>query len=89
MPSAARRKGKWIEERRDLLVYQTRTRLELKLLGIRRQTEHEWSAELGPEDFAQLKEFLSRVWKSPLTASQRIFLGTPAPVSLIQCKPVG
>jgi DNA-binding MarR family transcriptional regulator len=28
--------------------------------------ELEWSAELGPRDFAQLKELLSRVWDSPL-----------------------
>jgi DNA-binding MarR family transcriptional regulator len=35
--------------------------------GILRDIEQEWSAELGPEDFAQLKELLSRVWESPLT----------------------
>ena len=28
--------------------------------------EREWSAELGPKEFAQLKELLSRVWESPL-----------------------
>ncbi|MDE3188788.1 MAG: MarR family transcriptional regulator [Acidobacteriota bacterium] len=32
-----------------------------------REIEREWSAELGPGDFAQLKELLYRVWKSPLT----------------------
>ena len=32
-----------------------------------RDIEREWSAELGPKDFAQLKELLSRVWESPLT----------------------
>jgi DNA-binding MarR family transcriptional regulator len=37
-----------------------------KLLGILRDIEHEWSAELGPGDFAQLKELLFRVWDSPL-----------------------
>jgi hypothetical protein len=34
--------------------------------GILRDVEHEWSAELGPKDFAQLKALLSRVWESPL-----------------------
>jgi len=29
--------------------------------------EREWSAELGIERFAQLKELLFRVWESPLT----------------------
>ena len=29
--------------------------------------EREWSAELGPQRFAQLKELLCRVWNSPLT----------------------
>src|SRR5215469_5396224 len=33
---------------------------------ILRDIEHEWSAELGPKDFAQLKELLSRIWESPL-----------------------
>lgn len=28
--------------------------------------EREWRAELGPTDFAQLKELLLRVWESPL-----------------------
>jgi DNA-binding MarR family transcriptional regulator len=28
--------------------------------------EREWSAELGPRRFAQLKELLFRVWESPL-----------------------
>jgi DNA-binding MarR family transcriptional regulator len=39
----------------------------LKILGILRNIEHEWSAELGSKDFAQLKELLFRVWESPLT----------------------
>jgi len=28
--------------------------------------EREWRAELGPKDFAKLKEILLRVWESPL-----------------------
>lgn len=31
-----------------------------------RDIEREWSAELGPTRFAQLKELLCRVWNSPL-----------------------
>jgi DNA-binding MarR family transcriptional regulator len=38
-----------------------------EVLGILRNIEREWSAELGAEDFAQLKELLFRVWESPLT----------------------
>jgi DNA-binding MarR family transcriptional regulator len=38
-----------------------------KVHDILRAIEREWSAELGPKDFAQLKELLSRVWESPLT----------------------
>ena len=38
-----------------------------KLHAILRDIEREWSAELGPKDFAQLKELLFRVWESPLT----------------------
>ena len=38
-----------------------------KVHDILHDIEHEWSAELGPKDFAQLKELLSRVWESPLT----------------------
>jgi hypothetical protein len=34
--------------------------------GILRDIEREWSAELGPKQFAQLKELLLRVWESPL-----------------------
>jgi DNA-binding MarR family transcriptional regulator len=37
------------------------------ILGILGNVEHEWSAELGPKDFALLKELLLRVWESPLT----------------------
>ena len=37
-----------------------------KILEILRKIEREWRAELGPEDFAQLKKLLFRVWESPL-----------------------
>jgi len=37
-----------------------------KVHDILHDIEHEWSDELGPKDFAQLKELLSRVWGSPL-----------------------
>jgi DNA-binding MarR family transcriptional regulator len=37
-----------------------------KVHDILREIEREWSAELGPKDFAQLKELLSRIWESPL-----------------------
>lgn len=37
-----------------------------KILEILRDIEREWSAELGPARFAQLKELLCRVWNSPL-----------------------
>ncbi len=33
-----------------------------KILEILRDIEQEWSAELGPKQFAQLKEILYRVW---------------------------
>jgi DNA-binding MarR family transcriptional regulator len=39
-----------------------------KIHDILRDIEREWSAELGPRDFAKLKELLSRVWESPLTS---------------------
>lgn len=38
-----------------------------KVHDILRDIEREWSAELGPKDFARLKELLFRVWESPLT----------------------
>jgi DNA-binding MarR family transcriptional regulator len=38
-----------------------------KVHDILRDIEQEWSAELGPRNFAQLKQLLSRVWESPLT----------------------
>ena len=37
-----------------------------RALEVLRDVEREWSAELGPKDFAQLKELLCRVWESPL-----------------------
>jgi DNA-binding MarR family transcriptional regulator len=37
-----------------------------KIHDILRDIEREWSAELGPKDFAQLKELLSRISESPL-----------------------
>ena len=38
-----------------------------KIHEILRDIEREWSAELGPKHFTQLKELLLRVWESPLT----------------------
>lgn len=38
-----------------------------KIHEILRDIEREWSAELGPKPFTQLKELLLRVWESPLT----------------------
>lgn len=37
-----------------------------KILEIFQGIEREWSDELGPRAFAQLKELLGRVWMSPL-----------------------
>jgi DNA-binding MarR family transcriptional regulator len=37
-----------------------------KIHDVLRDIEREWSAELGPKEFARLKELLSRVWESPL-----------------------
>ncbi len=42
-----------------------------KIVDILIHIEREWSAELGPKDFAQLKRLLGRVWDSSLIASQR------------------
>jgi DNA-binding MarR family transcriptional regulator len=39
----------------------------LKIHEILREIEREWSAELGPNRFGQLKELLLHVWESPLT----------------------
>ncbi len=38
-----------------------------KIHDILGDIEKEWSSELGPKPFAQLKELLCRVWDSPLT----------------------
>jgi DNA-binding MarR family transcriptional regulator len=38
----------------------------MKVHEILRQIEQEWSYELGPKTFAQLKDLLLRVWDSPL-----------------------
>ena len=37
-----------------------------KMVEVLRDIEREWSAELGPKRFAQLKELLAIVWESPL-----------------------
>jgi len=37
-----------------------------KISDILRDIEREWSAELGPKPFADLKALLTRVWQSPL-----------------------
>jgi DNA-binding MarR family transcriptional regulator len=37
-----------------------------RIVGILQDIEREWSGELGPADFARLKELLFRVWNSPL-----------------------
>lgn len=37
-----------------------------KALEVLREIERDWLAELGPKDFARLKEILFRVWESPL-----------------------
>ena len=39
-----------------------------KISEILRDVEREWSAELGPDRFGQLKELLFLVWESPLTS---------------------
>ncbi len=37
-----------------------------KIVATLHKIEDEWRAELGEEDFAQLKALLMRVWESPL-----------------------
>ena len=37
-----------------------------RMIDILRDIEREWSAELGPKRFAELKALLFRVWDSPL-----------------------
>ncbi len=43
-----------------------------KIVDILIHIEREWSTELGPKEFAQLKRLLGRVWDSSLIASQRL-----------------
>jgi DNA-binding MarR family transcriptional regulator len=38
-----------------------------KVHDILGEIEREWSSELGPKDFVQLKDLLFRVWESPLS----------------------
>jgi hypothetical protein len=42
-----------------------------KISDILREIEREWSDELGPKTFADLKKLLVRVWESPLIWSDR------------------
>ena len=42
-----------------------------KIHEILRDIEREWSTELGPKHFTQLKELLLRVWESPLTGTSK------------------
>lgn len=37
-----------------------------KIYEVLLEIEREWKVELGPKNFGQLKELLSRVWESPL-----------------------
>jgi DNA-binding MarR family transcriptional regulator len=37
-----------------------------RIADVLRDIEREWSAELGPKQFAELKTLLTRVWESPL-----------------------
>jgi DNA-binding MarR family transcriptional regulator len=37
-----------------------------RAIAVLHAIERDWSAELGPRDFAQLKELLFRIWGSPL-----------------------
>jgi DNA-binding MarR family transcriptional regulator len=37
-----------------------------KIIEILRDIEHDWSTELGPDRFTQLKRLLTLVWDSPL-----------------------
>jgi len=51
--------------------HEARTRASARIIDILRDIEREWSAELGPKPFAQLKALLVRVWESPLTWPDR------------------
>ncbi|MGH9589081.1 MAG: MarR family winged helix-turn-helix transcriptional regulator [Terracidiphilus sp.] len=37
-----------------------------KAIEVLHKVEREWKAELGPRDFAKLKELLFRIWEGPL-----------------------
>ncbi len=50
-----------------------------KVHDILRDVEREWSAELGPTRFNQLKELLGRVWNSPLIRPAEIAQKTTKP----------
>ena len=50
-----------------------------KIHDILRDIEREWSAELGPKDFTQLKELLTRVWDSPLAGLPAAVVAGPSP----------
>ena len=56
-----------------------------KIHDILRDIEREWSAELGPKDFAQLKELLSRVWESPLTRYTAALVATRERMARVGC----
>ena len=43
-----------------------------KMTDILQDIEREWSAELGPKTFAELKRLLGRVWQSPLSGIEPI-----------------
>jgi DNA-binding MarR family transcriptional regulator len=57
------------EEARARLVHLTRRgrAAYARIQEILREIEDEWRAELGPRDFAALKDLLLRVWEGPLT----------------------
>lgn len=56
------------DERRARIVHLTKRGHAAygKAVDVLREIDHEWLAELGPRDFARLKELLFRVWESPL-----------------------
>lgn len=47
-----------------------------KMADILREIEREWTAELGPKQFGELKALLSRIWQSPLSGIEPV---TPGP----------
>ena len=42
-----------------------------KIHDILHDIEREWSTELGPKSFGELKQLLLRVWESPLIRSEQ------------------